>query len=332
MKVHAQSIREAVEAVRGVWPVELRPGRITRFDDAEGRRKNRACWAWQSPDGSAVVAGNWRAPSFCACYVKGAEGRNLSAVERRAMWQQVHEAQRKAKAQQAAEWAQAAKVAAVIVAAMRQAREVGHAYLARKRVRPVAGLGVIDAGEVRRLYERETGRPGSWLWSRKLQAPMSGPLLVVPCCVGGFSERLSSVELIDGAGAKVCLVGGRMSGACWAPTGLSESVAQCGNVGVAEGIATALTITQWSGVPCVAARSCGNLMPVTQAIRNRFPFAQSVVFGDRGNGEAQARQAAAACGAGLSLPPFSAEQIERFRHRFSSEPTDFNDLFVLEEF
>ena len=323
------SIREAVEAVRGVWPVELLPSKITRFDDRDGRRGNRACWGYLTPDEQVAVTGNWRDSGLRAHYVKGGDGRKLTRAEQRKIAAQIQEARRKADAQRADEWRRAAAVAAQIVRSSRSAVEVGHPYLTRKHVRPVAPLGVIEADAVRSIYQRATGEEAHWLWSYKRSSPMSGPLLVVPCYLGGFTDRLSSVELIDGAGSKVSLKGGRMGGAFWTPDGLVEAAESGSRIGIAEGIATALSISQVKGFPCVAARSCGNLCATAKTLRNRFPTATLIVCGDKGNGEEAAKKAQKAANARIAAPEFDQQLIERFKRITGDDsPTDFNDYFL----
>ena len=323
------SIREAVEAVRGVWPVELLPSKITRFDDRDGRRGNRACWGYLTPDEQIAVIGNWRDSGLRAHYVKGGDARKLSRAEQKALDAQIREARRKAEEQREAEWLKAAAIAAEIVRSSRSAVGLGHPYLSRKRVRPVAPLGVLGADAVRSIYEQATGERASWLWSYKRSAPMSGPLLVVPCYLGGFTDRLSSVELIDAAGSKVCLRGGRMGGAFWTPDGLGAAVQAGKRIGIAEGIATALSISQVKGFPCVAARSCGNLSATAKTLRNRFPTSTLIVCADKGNGEEAARKAAKEADAALAVPKFDQQLIERFKRITGDDsPTDFNDYFL----
>lgn len=319
------SIRAAVEAVRGEWPVELLPSKITRFDDSEGRRGNRACWGYLTPDEHIAVLGNWRNSEYRALYVKGGANRKLTLREQ----EQIEEAKRKAKEQRDAEWRAAAAIASEILRASRPAVEVGHPYLTRKHVRPVAPLGVIEADAVRSIYQRATGEEAHWLWSYKRSSPMSGPLLVVPCYLGGFTDRLSSVELIDGAGSKVSLKGGRMGGAFWTPDGLVEAAESGSRIGIAEGIATALSISQVKGFPCVAARSCGNLCATAKTLRNRFPTATLIVCGDKGNGEEAAKKAQKEANARIAAPEFDQQLIERFKRITGDDsPTDFNDYFL----
>lgn len=323
------SIREAVEAVRGVWPVAPVAGEIVRFDDREGRRKNLACWIYLTPDSEVAVAGNWRVPELRALYVKGGDGRKLTRAEQRKIAAQIQEARRKADAQRADEWRRAVAVAAQIVRSSRSAVEVGHPYLTRKHVRPVAPLGVIEADAVRSIYQSATGERASWLWSYKIKRPMQGPLLVVPCYLGGFADQLSSVELIDYVGSKRTLKGGRMSDAFWTPVGLVEAAESGSRIGIAEGIATALSISQVKGFPCVAARSCGNLCATAKTLRNRFPTATLIVCSDKGNGEEAAKEAQKEANARIAAPEFDQQLIERFKRITGDDsPTDFNDYFL----
>ena len=57
---------------------------------------------------------------------------------------------------------------------------------------------------------------------------------------------------------------------------------------------------------------------------------QFVVFSDVGNGEKDARKAAAVCGGRLELPAFAGELLEAFKERTGTDkdPTDWNDYYV----
>ena len=100
-------------------------------------------------------------------------------------------------------------------------------------------------------------------------------------------------------------------------------------IGIAEGVATALSVSQQMSLPVVAAMDCGNLMDVAISIQKRFPYAKIQVFGDVGNGEEEARDAAQAVCGTCSFPEFDDDVIERFYCLTGSyNPTDFNDYFM----
>jgi phage/plasmid primase-like uncharacterized protein len=90
---------------------------------------------------------------------------------------------------------------------------------------------------------------------------------------------------------------------------------------ITEGYSTAATLHERTGYPVAVAFAAGNLEPVAQACRQRYPCVKIVLAGDndhtkdheldvRGQpkknvGREQAEQAAAAVGGGVALPPFA---------------------------
>ena len=142
----------------------------------------------------------------------------------------------------------------------------------------------------------------------------------------------SSIECISENGGKYALPEAQAKGAFWLPEGVRLSNQSVGRIGIAEGIATALSISQVLGFPCVAARYCGNLSAVAQTLRNYFPGAHIEVCGDWGNGEEDARRAAEAVGGKLRIPSFSSVLIQKFKAiTGGNQPTDWNDLFIATE-
>lgn len=142
----------------------------------------------------------------------------------------------------------------------------------------------------------------------------------------------SSIECISENGGKYALPEAQAKGAFWLPESVRLSTQPIGRIGIAEGIATALSISQVIGFPCVAARYCGNLSAVAQTLRNYFPSAQIEICGDRGNGEEDARRAAEAAGGKLRIPSFNAGLIQKFKAiTGGNQPTDWNDFFIVTE-
>lgn len=97
---------------------------------------------------------------------------------------------------------------------------------------------------------------------------------------------------------------------------------------VAEGYATAATLHEATGLPCLAAFDSGNLLPVALAWRAAHPNRRMVICGDNDHqlprrvpplpnvGSEKAREAADAIGAALLLPEFAP----------NDPSSDFNDL------
>lgn len=105
------------------------------------------------------------------------------------------------------------------------------------------------------------------------------------------------------------------------PTGSGQVIV------VTEGYATAASIHQATGYPCVVAFDAGNLLAVTRDMRQAYGVATILVAADNdqwtdGNpGIHHARQAASAGRAILAVPKFES---------LATKPTDFNDLMALE--
>lgn len=183
--------------------------------------------------------------------------------------------------------------------------ECGHPYLARKRVKPVEPLRVL------------------------------GAVLLVPYFAfdaAAGSLVLRHFQTIDAEGVKRFPKGSAHKGAFWAPDSLRRAKEPPCRVGIAEGVATAMSVTQVNGFPCVAAGSCGSLKDAALALRMMFPGAELVICSDRGNGEKDAEKAAAAVmpHAVLALPEFTPEDVARYQEMTGSQkaPTDFNDLYA----
>lgn len=297
----------------------------------EGRKNDSACSYHVFKVGNGGVVCNWRR-AVHAVWFDGVEWSSLTPRARQQYERRMREARQEAEEEERRRHERAAAVARAIWSECTSAVKVGHAYLRRKGVCPVENLGVLDADEIRALYRTNSIGETFSLWCHASEQEMTGPVLVVPCCHGGEYERISSLEFISEEGAKLCLKGGNMAGACWMPPGLYES---SGPVFIAEGIATAMSIRQVYGAPCVAARSCGNLVRVARLMRNCFPERALVIAGDVGNGEECARQAAKAVGGQAVFPDFSAklpngETLEEaFRRQYGKTPTDFNDSLII---
>lgn len=296
----------------------------------EGRKNDSACAFRVFNDGRGGIVFNWRR-GISAVWFDGVEWSSLSKRAKREYKAKILEAMREAEDEERRRHERAAAVAREIWRACAPAVSVGHAYLRRKGVRPVDNLGVLDAESVGRIVQSLTGERWRQI-NPKTGKPMSGALLVVPCFMGGKTGEISSLEFIAEDGGKTCLKGGRTKGAFWGPADLESTD---GPLCIAEGIATALSISQVLRIPCVAGRSCGNLESVARWLWVRFPRRKIVVAGDRGNGEAQAVKAAESIGAALAVPNFDALTPggETVRAAFARlfpglEPTDFNDFYL----
>jgi len=112
---------------------------------------------------------------------------------------------------------------------------------------------------------------------------------------------LSSLQYIDADGGKLYHPGGATGGKYWS-VGLLEGDL----IYIAEGFATAATIHEVTGKPCVVAYSASNLVPVTGLIAAVHPSARIVIVADNdasGVGQRYGEQASARHGARLVLVP-----------------------------
>ena len=132
---------------------------------------------------------------------------------------------------------------------------------------------------------------------------------------------LHSLQTIAPDGAKRFMAGGRVRG-CFHLVGV-PAVALV----VCEGIATAHSIHECTGLAVAAAFSAGNLEPVAQALRRKYPALPVILAADddhatEGNpGLTAAHAAALAVGGAVVVPQFPADRPRK--------ATDFNDLFSL---
>ncbi len=161
----------------------------------------------------------------------------------------------------AARDAKAAQAAETVEAIWAQAGAASddHPYLARKRVK-AHGLRITGDG--------------------RLMAPLYD-----------HTGALSSLQYIDAEGGKLYHAGAATGGRYWVVGSCEGDV-----IYIAEGFATAATIHEVTGKPCVVAYSASNLVPVTGFIREAHPDAELVIVADNdasGVGQKYADQAAA---------------------------------------
>ncbi|NVZ11367.1 toprim domain-containing protein [Allochromatium humboldtianum] len=193
-----------------------------------------------------------------------------------------------------------------------------------------------DAEQARQ--HQESANRAAAIWNQATPAPDAHPYLlkkgvrahgtrvdrfgnlIIPASDG---QRLTTLQFIAPDGGKKFLSGGRISGS-WFAIGVEAA----GAILIAEGFATAATLHQETGKPCVVAFNANNLLPVARAVRRLNPRADLIVCGDEdqwtpGNpGRTKARAAALDVGAKVLMPDFSGFDL-------SSKPTDWNDWYRL---
>ena len=146
---------------------------------------------------------------------------------------------------------------------------------------------------------------------------IDGDVLLIP--MRDTEGRLHSVQAISSDGTKRFMSGGRVKG-CYHAIGKPSR-----KLVIAEGYATGATIHEDTGHAVAVAFNSGNLLPVAQVLRAKFPCLTLIVAADddhktAGNpGLTAATEAARAVGGLLAVPNFAG--LTR-----SDKDTDFNDL------
>lgn len=134
--------------------------------------------------------------------------------------------------------------------------------------------------------------------------------LIVP--LYGSDGHLATLQYISSDGGKLYHAGGSTNGKYAVIGSIDDGV-----VYVAEGYATAATIHEETGRPCVVAYSASNLVPVAGAIREKYGIGQEIVIAadndKSGIGLRYAEQAAAKYGARFIMPPNEGEDINDFK-------------------
>lgn len=134
--------------------------------------------------------------------------------------------------------------------------------------------------------------------------------LLVPMLIAG---DLVNLQRIDAQGEKRFMPGGKARGATYT---LKDCTMDDGVVFVAEGFATAATVHEASGLPCLVAFSAGNLGAAVLVARRMFPADVVIVAADNdddGHGHNPGIEAAAEVGAQFVAP---------------GERGDWNDMLV----
>ena len=269
-------LRDAIEQ-SGITPPKdiVLDGKMHRFNSGTKGKGGHDKSGWYIAYGDGVPAGRF------GCWRAGLEstwradvGRKLTPSEEMANVRRMSEA----KAARDAELAKSREVASNTVEKIwseATAAHPDHPYLSRK------GIGVNGA--------RVTG-------DGRLVVPLYNP-----------NGTLSSLQYIDREGGKLYHAGGQTGGCSWMVGTMDEA----GVLYVAEGFATAATIHQVTGRPCLVAYSASNLVPVTGTARDKYGPTQEIVIvadNDASNtGQKYADQASAKFGARTIMPPFQGD-------------------------
>ena len=270
-------------------------GKIHRF------ATNKSSWyaAYSSPV-AVCVYGDWKT-GVNEKYVESRQ--DVTPKDRQWIAQQMREAVAQREAELKASYEQAASETARI---WNNAGTAGmNGYLASKSLqRPVDEYGL---------------RQGQGPFLNYKPFGTSEVSLIVPASdIGGATW---SLQIIANDGRKRFYPGGKLHGH-FCPIGLQGEPEK---ILIAEGVATALTLREDTGLPVITAFNANNLVPVAESIRWKYASVDILICGDddhatEGNpGRTKAIEAAARCGGDWVLPDFSG--LPR-----GEKDTDFNDL------
>lgn len=272
----------------GAAPERIKPEGITRFDDPEGKRGNKACYCQLFTDSHpAGYFGNWRTHHRETWAMDGKE--RMSATERQRLRIRMAKAKEEYKRQQEKQQ-RAVKARASGLWLKGHAADPQHPYLIAKQVPPCIAKQLSGSA-----------------------------VLMLPLC--DIEDELWSLQFIALDGGKRFLSGGRKKG-CFIPVQMPESAR---DTLICEGWATGQTLAGYlPDARVLAALDAGNLLSVARQARQRWPETKLVICGDddrqkeTNTGAIKAREAAIATGAELALPDWPADAPEHL--------SDFNDL------
>lgn len=289
-------------------------GKIARVAMA-GDREKRGWYLlheFRPDDGGTLLVGSfgyWRGNENNAAKVELGK-REFSPEQREALRAKLDADRKAAEAARKKDNARAAQLARLLWKAA--AGEGACAYLGRKQIKP---HGV-----------RFTGDGLTITCGEQDHRSIDGGQIVVPMC--DVSGQVHGVQLVRGEKKN-----GRDKD-FW-PAGLAKkghffligAITWC--CVVAEGYATAASIHEATGLPVAVAFDAGNLAPVAEALKKRYPRAAFIIAADddyltEGNPGKTAASAAALKVGGTWLAPTFTED------RTGQKITDFNDLAVIE--
>jgi len=280
----SNKMRDAIQNAFGYAPESITPdGSIHRFATRDQPQdKAGFCALFEHGDGfQAGFFGNWRTGHYQTWHNQNSNKLSPDQSEKIRQAKIEAEAERDRQAQEAAEKAKSIWENA-------RPAPADHPYLVAKKIQP--HLARIDKHDN----------------------------LVIPVLDG--QGNIHSRQLIDHAGQKTFLLGGRIKGYCCPLRGSDQDAP----IYIAEGFATAATIFEaLQGKNTVlAAFNAGNLKPVAEVVREKYPERQIIILADNdhrteGNpGMTKGHEAAQAVDGSIVWPEF-----------YSDDPgTDFNDM------
>lgn len=276
----------AVMQEEGLAPPEyMAPGKIYRFPGVGKKSGNTSGWGLVYPDGRGGAFGDWSTGlNRSWCSTQQAESGVSMAGAK--LWGRDREMRELSETKMLTRQTEAACQAKEIWGSSAPAQDA-HPYLAGKKIKSHG------------LRQTQEGR------------------LIIP--LHDISGSLCSLQYIAPDGTKRFQSGARIRGSFFAFGGEPADV-----VCICEGYATAATVHEATSYPVVVAFTAGNLVPVAEALRLRFPEVKFVMCADddawtEGNpGLSKATEAALRCSGVLAIPAFKGDRPQGV--------TDFNDM------
>jgi len=179
-----------------------------------------------------------------------------------------------------------------------EAQRVERQEKAAQRAQKLLSAASLEAGRHAYLVKKQVGAHGVNFDGYRLLIPMRA-----------IEGRLWNLQCIDPRGGKRFLAGGRVTGLFH---GIGRLVAS--TLVICEGYATGATLYEETGHAVAVAFNAGNLKPVAQALRERYPEASLILAADNdrhtpGNpGVAKAHEAALAVGGRVAVPEFDDDE------------------------
>lgn len=300
---NTQEFRSRIIAALGFAPEVIQAdGAIHRFATTD-KRRDLAGWYVMHDDGLPAGAfGCWRDGSTHTWCSKAES--SLTEDERAAHQQRVAD-MRAARDAERQRLHDAGRFAADLIWRKAGSRAAQHPYIEAKGIR-VSGAKCISKANASAI-------------ARELSGAIKGELLAIP--MRDAEGTLWNIQFIDKDGIKRPLTGARIKG-CYYAIGKPA-----GEIVVCEGFATGASIHEATGKAVAVAFNTGNLLPVAQALRAKYPGLQIIVAADddiktEGNpGLKHANEAAQAVSGVVAAPVFPDPRPDGV--------SDFNDLHQL---
>lgn len=333
-----------------VKPKPIAEGVFIRTPTQEDRHGKKSGSIYAFKDGKGGIVFNYQTHLSCMWLNDRDKFQKLSKKEKKTYLAEAYKAQEEQRKIEAIELAarnkNAANAAADLIELSQSSRpDWIHEYWKKKGLAAYCELfGVLDISTTQAALQSYGIQQGFY--------GCEGPLLVIPL----YQDRwqVASVQFIPSAGHKTFLLGGRIAGSFWFSRALMPPVTGESEVlGVAEGVATALSVMALYGVPCIAGMNAGNLGAAALTALRNLPQRKIRFYAD--SDQNHAGQEGAEKGwnllpswarswkttpngmtrSDIVYPQFSADQLRQWDLMHGGPggkpPTDFNDLWVLRQ-